>query len=83
MFPARLLSREARHNSPTKDVEGHIALIAAKMSKNRHYSTNRSTWSEDSSETETDDMLGYDCVEKEMEVQDVINRGKDIMELVQ
>jgi hypothetical protein len=93
-FPGRALSREARYNSmwggprpecresSTRDIEKHVALTAAKMSKNLHLSNSQSTWSVDSSETDTDNMSDYNWVEKEMKVQDIINRGKEIMTLV-
>lgn len=93
-FPSRALSRESRYNSiqggprsecgesSAKDIEKHVALTAAKMSKNLDLSTSQSRWSVDSSETDTDDMSDYNWVEKEMEVQDIIDRGKEIMTLV-
>jgi hypothetical protein len=93
-FLRRALSREGRYNSiycgpsseqtesSTKGIEKHVALTAAKMSKNMHLSNNDSKWSVDSSETDTDDMSDYNWVEKEVEVQDIIYRGKEIMTLV-
>jgi len=93
-FLRRALSREGRYNSihggpsseqtesSTKGLEKHVALTAAKMSNNLHLSNSQSTWSVDSSETDTDNMSDYNWVEKEMKVQDIINRGKEIMTLV-
>jgi hypothetical protein len=93
-FPGRALSREAKYHSiqgeprskykesSAKDIEKHVALTAAKISKNLHLSTSQSRWSVDSSETDTDDMSDYNWVEKEMGVQDIIDRGKEIMTLV-
>lgn len=90
----RVLSREARYNSiyggpsseqtesSTKDIEKHVALTEAKMSKHMHLSNNDSKWSVDSSETDTDDMSDYNRVEREVGVQDIIYRGKEIMTLV-
>jgi len=94
LFPGRALSREARYNSmwsgprsecresPSADIEKYLALTAAKMSKNLHLSNSQSRWSVDSSETDTDDMSDYNWVEKEMKVQDIIDRGKEIVTLV-
>ena len=94
LFPGRALSREVRYNSmwsgsrsecrepSTTDIEKHVALTAAKMSKTSYLSNGQSRWSMDSSETDTDDMSDYNWVEKEMKVQDIIDRGKEIMTLV-
>lgn len=93
-FPIRALIREVKYNSingghrsqytelSNKDIDKHVALAAAKMSKNLHLSTSQSRWSVDSSETDADVMSDYNWVEKEIEVHDIIDRGKEIMTLV-
>lgn len=93
-FPARALSREERYGSingrPTskrtglssEDIGDTLALTAAKTSKNSHLSTTQNRWSVDSSERDTEDTSDYEWAKKEMEVQDTIDRGKDIMTLV-
>lgn len=93
LFLARALSREARYNSicsgpdeacseSTKDVEKKETLNAKLVKKGQHISIIQSGWSADNSESDADSTSNYDWVEKEIEVQDVIERGNEIMKMV-
>lgn len=93
-FLGRAINREARYNSISgglnseqmksvaEDTGKQDNFTAANILRNLQLSTSQSRWSADSSETGTDDTSDYDWVEKEVEVQDIIDRGKEIMTLV-
>ena len=66
----------------TKDSENHVTLTATNVPENLYLLTSQSGWSVDSSETDTDDTPDSKWVKNESKVDDIIDRGREIMALV-